>query len=157
MSCSCIGSEQAVVLECIMPRSKKNYTKKELEYFETLLLEKRAKLVEELGYLETSNKFSENLRGDLTADGASDFNSLETNFDLAQRESSYLVYLEEALERIKLGTYGICKSCEDLIPKARLEAVPTASKCVACKEDSKVKERASIEKAQIKAALARSR
>ena len=51
----------------------------------------------------------------------------------------------------------MCKSCEDLIPKARLEAVPTASKCVACKEDSKVKERASIEKAQIKAALARSR
>ena len=157
MSCSCIGYEQAVVLECIMPRSKKKYTKKELDYFETLLVEKRAKLVEELGYLENSNKFSENLRGDLSADGASDFNSLETNFDLAQRESSYLVYLEDALDRIKLGTYGMCKSCDDLIPKARLEAVPTASKCVACKENSKVKERASIEKAQIKAALARSR
>ena len=51
------------------------------------------------------------------------------------------MYLEEALERVRKGTFGICKVCEDLIPRSRLEAVPTATKCVNCKEESKKKER----------------
>ena len=66
---------------------------------------------------------------------------METNFDLAEREGKYLVYLEDALERVRKGTFGICKVCEELIPRSRLEAVPTATKCVNCKEESKKKER----------------
>ena len=47
---------------------------------------------------------------------------------------------EEALQRIRNGTFGICKVCKQLIPKARLMAVPTATKCVNCKEETKKKE-----------------
>ena len=60
---------------------------------------------------------------------------------MAAREGKYLVYLEEALKRIKKGTFGICKVCGELIPKARLIAVPTATKCVNCKEETKRKEK----------------
>ena len=74
------------------------------------------------------------------ADSATDINSLETNLSLAAREGKYLVYLEEALKRIKNGTFGVCKICGQLIPKARLMAVPTATKCVNCKEETKKKE-----------------
>ena len=66
--------------------------------------------------------------------------TLETNLELAERESKYLVYIEEALERVRKGTYGVCKICQGLIPKARLEAVPTATKCVNCKEETKKRE-----------------
>ncbi len=124
-------------------------SKKDLDYFETLLKEKRAKLVEELGFIEQSNLYQNQkdqgseISGyaNHPAEAASDYTSLETNFDLAEREGKYLVYLEDALERVRKGTFGICKVCEELIPRSRLEAVPTATKCVNCKEESKKKER----------------
>jgi DnaK suppressor protein len=42
--------------------------------------------------------------------------------------------IEEALERIKLGTYGQCLECEKPIGKKRLSAVPWAVFCVTCQE-----------------------
>ena len=41
---------------------------------------------------------------------------METNFDLAVRDGKYLVYIEEALQRIKDGTFGICKICNSSFP-----------------------------------------
>jgi DnaK suppressor protein len=41
--------------------------------------------------------------------------------------------LEEALERLKNGTYGICQMCEDQIPIARLKSTPFTDLCVPCK------------------------
>jgi DnaK suppressor protein len=41
--------------------------------------------------------------------------------------------IDEALERIERGTYGICESCGQRIPRARLRAMPSARLCVACK------------------------
>lgn len=40
----------------------------------------------------------------------------------------------KALEKIDLGTYGKCESCGRPIPKERLEALPEATLCVACKQ-----------------------
>ena len=37
-----------------------------------------------------------------------------------------------ALERLESGSYGICAGCGEAIPTARLEALPTATRCVAC-------------------------
>ena len=39
-----------------------------------------------------------------------------------------------ALTRMDDGTYGLCESCGGPIPIERLEAVPTASLCVQCKQ-----------------------
>lgn len=124
-------------------------SKKDLDYFEALLIEKRRELVAAQSESTDSNTFhsQKDQGGELAgysnhlADAASDYTSLETNFDLAAREGKYLVYLEDALQRIKMGTFGVCKICQQLIPKARLEAVPTATKCVNCKEETKKKER----------------
>jgi DnaK suppressor protein len=43
-----------------------------------------------------------------------------------------LVGLDAALARLRDGTYGICERCGNVIPSARLEARPTARRCVAC-------------------------
>lgn len=37
-----------------------------------------------------------------------------------------------ALGRIASGTYGTCANCGTVIPRARLEAQPTATRCIAC-------------------------
>jgi DnaK suppressor protein len=41
--------------------------------------------------------------------------------------------IDHALAKIESGTYGICESCGTLIPKNRLEALPFARLCIACK------------------------
>lgn len=118
----------------------------DLKFFEEMLLEKRRQLVTAQSETEKSNAFQgqKHQSGDGgdsdSADSATDYNALETTFSLAAREGKYLVYLEEALQRIKKGTFGVCKVCQQLIPKARLMAVPTATKCVNCKEETKKKE-----------------
>jgi RNA polymerase-binding protein DksA len=68
------------------------------------------------------------------ADRGTDAMEREKNMLLVQREGDYLDYLEEALQRIEAGTYGLCRSCKDPIGRARLEAVPTATQCIACKK-----------------------
>jgi RNA polymerase-binding protein DksA len=41
-----------------------------------------------------------------------------------------------AMQRIERGTYGICESCGKPIAPERLEAIPTARLCIACKQKS---------------------
>ena len=118
----------------------------DLKFFEEMLVEKRRQLVTAQSESERANAFQgqKSQSGDGgdsdSADSATDYNTLETTFSLAAREGKYLVYLEEALQRIRNGTFGICKVCKQLIPKARLMAVPTATKCVNRKEETKKKE-----------------
>ncbi len=118
----------------------------DLKFFEDLLVEKRRQLVVAQSESEKANAFQgqQHQSGDSgdsdSADSATDINNLETTLGLAAREGKYLVYLEEALQRIKKGTFGVCKVCKKLIPRARLLAVPTATKCVNCKEETKKKE-----------------
>ncbi len=42
--------------------------------------------------------------------------------------------IDEALQRIESGDYGLCAQCRNLIPQARLELVPHARHCVSCQE-----------------------
>lgn len=45
-----------------------------------------------------------------------------------------LAQIQVTLQRLDEGTYGICAGCEKPIPLKRLEALPHASRCVACAE-----------------------
>ena len=49
--------------------------------------------------------------------------------------------IEAALARVDAGTYGTCESCGKPIPQARLEAVPEATLCVACKSGASLRRR----------------
>jgi RNA polymerase-binding protein DksA len=121
--------------------NKARMNKTELKYFEGLLNEKKETLLQELGYLEdnTMRLSSKEGAGDLSshayhlADHATETQDREQAFHMASREGKYLFYIEEALDRVRNGTFGVCKKCGKLIPKARLEAVPTAKMCIDCK------------------------
>jgi len=59
---------------------------------------------------------------------------------LCNREVLYLKKLDDALARIEDGTFGECDDCGEDIELKRLEARPTATLCVSCKEDQERKE-----------------
>jgi DnaK suppressor protein len=59
---------------------------------------------------------------------------------LCNREILYLKKIEESLSRIEEGTFGLCDSCEEEIGLKRLEARPTATLCVSCKEEQERRE-----------------
>jgi DnaK suppressor protein len=53
-----------------------------------------------------------------------------------ERESLLLRNVGAALGRIANGTYGECLECEEEISLKRLQAVPWATRCIACQEDA---------------------
>jgi len=59
---------------------------------------------------------------------------LEKRLALENRIRQELAKIERALEKIDKGTYGLCDSCGKPIDPARLEALPQATLCMACKE-----------------------
>jgi RNA polymerase-binding protein DksA len=74
------------------------------------------------------------------ADRGTDAMEREKNLLFAQHESKYLDYVDEALQRIDDGTFGVCRVCGGEIGRARLEAVPTATQCIECKSKDDKKE-----------------
>jgi len=69
---------------------------------------------------------------DLALDSAQD----EISSQLAEVESRELSYIENALERMREGTYGQCEICNNKIPLARLNALPYARTCIECQRAS---------------------
>ena len=59
---------------------------------------------------------------------------------LRNRQALLLKKIEQALERIADGTFGQCFECDESIEVKRLEARPTATLCVTCKEEQERRE-----------------
>lgn len=130
----------------------KGYSKKDLEHFRQIILDKRDEIIEQLQNLKeqmldptTGEYINENSPYSLhMAEQGTDAMEREKTFLYAQRENKFLGYLEDALKRIDAGTYGICIECIDepqhlcetcpLIPKERLEAVPHSQHCLPIKQ-----------------------
>ena len=66
-------------------------------------------------------------------DFASDSAAEELSSKLVDMESRELASIDEALDRLKNDTYGVCTECEKNIPLARLQALPYAGLCITCK------------------------
>jgi DnaK suppressor protein len=57
----------------------------------------------------------------------------ELDLHLSAQAHAAVEEIDAALLKIDAGTYGLCESCGNAIPKARLEALPHARLCVSCK------------------------
>ncbi|HAB54266.1 MAG: conjugal transfer protein TraR [Ignavibacteria bacterium RIFOXYB2_FULL_35_12] len=130
----------------------KGYSKKDLQHFRQIILEKRDEIIEQLQNLKeqmldptTGEYINENSPYSLhMAEQGTDAMEREKTFLYAQRENKFLGYLEDALKRIDAGTYGICVECVEepqflcetcpLVPKPRLEAVPHSQLCLPIKQ-----------------------
>jgi len=69
-------------------------------------------------------------------DAALDSAQDEISSQLAEVESRELASIENALERMREGQYGLCESCSASIPMARLNALPYATMCIDCQREA---------------------
>ena len=72
--------------------------------------------------------------GDDSADAGAKTFQREHELALTQNARELLGQTERVLSKIGDGTYGVCESCGQAIGKARLQAFPRATLCVACKQ-----------------------
>ncbi len=123
--------------------------KKDLERFKKLLETLRARLAGDLKHLESDslNTNQRDASGDLSgysfhmADMATDNFDREFTLGLASNEQQSLNLIDDALQRIKEGTYGFCAECSKAISQKRLTAVPHAPLCIKCQELEEKKKR----------------
>lgn len=100
--------------------------------YRQMLAEKREQVMAGLGIkFDTMAKMGRVAEEDQAQMSHDEFISLHLNsLDYVQ-----LRLIEEALDRIQSGDYGICLSCEEQIPAKRLAALPWARYCVTCQEE----------------------
>jgi RNA polymerase-binding transcription factor len=109
------------------------------------LAEVRANLATQLGELRAQyeqaiadlNLLQQNASdgaGDDQADAGTKTFEREQELSIANNRLDLLTQMERAIDRIDAGTYGRCESCGNPIPKARLQAFPSATLCVSCKQ-----------------------
>lgn len=93
----------------------------------TQLLAKRDELLRRLTGLEEAFE-GRGDEADIALDGCS------RDFHLARRESllKMIRAIDVALERLAVGTYGVCLDCGGRILPARLRAIPDADRCRDC-------------------------
>ena len=72
--------------------------------------------------------------GDDQADTGAKTFQREHELALTQNARELLELSERALARMDAGSFGVCESCGQPIGKARLQAFPRATLCVACKQ-----------------------
>jgi RNA polymerase-binding protein DksA len=116
-------------------------TEKDYQAFQTLLLERRSRILKEMGHLETTvlKVNPRDSAGDLSgysfhmADAGTDAMEREKAFHFASAEGRALMEIDDALRRLHRGEYGVCESCGNPIARERLEAIPDARLCVPCK------------------------
>ena len=112
--------------------------KKDLQKFEKLLLEKRKRLIENVGHLkrDSMDKTIKDNTGDISsysyhmADMGTDNFEQEFSLGLLDSERNMLVDIVHALNKIDVGRYGICEGTGKMIIKPRLEANPWAKYCI---------------------------
>jgi DnaK suppressor protein len=100
-----------------------------------VLLKRRDALRKALaGDLSMLRELSSETSGDVV-DAALDTVQDEISSQLAEVESRELARIENALERMREGQYGICEGCGSSIPMARLNALPYATLCIKCQRE----------------------
>jgi RNA polymerase-binding transcription factor DksA len=136
----------------------KAYSAEDLKHFKEMILAKRRETVEELDSLKesmmdvtTGEYISESSNYSLHMEQGTDAMEREKTFLFASRGSKFVNQLDDALARIDAKTYGVCKTCGLLVPKERLEAVPTAQTCAEYKNTGLPCERGRIALAKKKA------
>jgi RNA polymerase-binding protein DksA len=106
------------------------YSREDLAEFEVIIQDKLTAARKEVSFIKETLSRRNDSGTDNTAssskvleDGA-DTAEKESMNQLASRQMKFIQQLENALVRIKNGTYGVCIGTGKLIPKERLRAVP---------------------------------
>lgn len=113
--------------------------KKDIEFFRTLLNQRMDELRSEAG------KTVETMDDDENFPDPSDRASMESNRNsilrIRDRERKLIFKIQEALQRLDDGEYGVCEECGEQIGVERLKARPVTTLCIECKSSQEIAER----------------
>jgi DnaK suppressor protein len=113
--------------------------KKEVDFFRDLLNQRMQELRSEAG------KTVEDMDEDENFPDPSDRASMESNRNsilrIRDRERKLIFKIQEALQRLEAGEFGICEGCGEKIGMERLKARPVTTLCIDCKASQEIAER----------------
>ena len=106
----------------------------DVQNYKDALLKKRVEILGTGGIKPLQASMENNTRQGDMADQASGNNEVHIQLKLKQTDAKILQAIEEALERLQRGTYGVCRDCGEPIAEPRLNAIPWTRVCIVCKE-----------------------
>ena len=109
--------------------------KKEREFYTRRILEERRRKMEALGRHQGTLDEMKDTRAAEYEEEVTLSDDKEYLSKLIEQQARGLEDINRALERIIDGSYGTCGRCGKPIGKDRLEAIPTAMFCLACKQE----------------------
>jgi len=108
--------------------------KKKAEYYKKCLVTTHEELLRLVTKSERDGREADEEATQDVADKAANSYTKEFLFHQSHENRRVLQLVDEALERLKNGTYGLCVSCQEEVQVKRLEAVPWARHCIECQE-----------------------
>lgn len=108
--------------------------RKRLEQFQKKLLHKQQELMQTVARIEQDGRAADEEATQDVADKATNSYTKEFLFHQSNTDRSQLQLVNDALARLRDGSYGECTNCGQELNLKRLEAVPWASLCIACQE-----------------------
>jgi len=116
-------------------------TLQQIAEFKDKLIETKQSLEEQLRSFADKNDEIDNdyetrfeQIGDSPEENADEVTAYEGNLAIEHDLENHLHEIDEALERIEKGTYGICSDCNTNISIERLRAMPEATLCIKCEK-----------------------
>ena len=110
--------------------SKTGVSARQMNFYRRLLLEVKQELLASGARLESLTSVEPVAEDDLAPISHDEFVTLELN----GLDYEKLRMVDEALDRLAAGDYGVCLGCERRIPGKRLRALSWARYCVECQE-----------------------
>ena len=110
-----------------MDKKRKDYYRKKLEA-------KKGELERHIASEEKAGRDADQDASQDIADKAASSYTKEFLFSKSDNERVQLQLVEEAIERLDNGDFGVCEACGENVQQKRLEAVPWTRHCIECQE-----------------------
>jgi DnaK suppressor protein len=108
--------------------------RKKAEMYRKQLLDKQEELLRLVSKSDQDGREADEEGTQDIADKAANAYTKEFLFHQSNDNRQILTMVNEALDRIKDGSYGICQACGQEVQVKRLDAVPWARHCIECQE-----------------------
>ena len=108
--------------------------KKRLDYYKKKLQTRRDELMRAIARTQQEGREADEDPTVDLADKAANSYTKEFLFGQTHNDRAILQLVEDALGRIKDGSFGECASCHEELQQKRLEAVPWTRYCITCQE-----------------------
>ena len=108
--------------------------KKRLDYYKKKLIARREELLRDIARNQQEGREADEDPTVDLADKAANSYTKEFLFGQTHSDRALLQLVDDALVRIKDGSFGECVSCHEELQQKRLEAVPWTRYCISCQE-----------------------